>query len=179
MWRELGEVVATAALISWLLITFVVQAFYIPSGSMEPTLQPGDRIFVNKFIYRFREPERQEIIVFRYPVHPQQKFVKRIIGLPGDKVKISNGQVYVNGDLLAEPYLKEHSYSDYPLTEIPAGHYFVLGDNRNNSQDSRFWGFVPRENILGKPFVIFWPFSRMKWVGGRTGGNSVVSPSHG
>jgi signal peptidase I len=128
---------------------------------MLPTLKPGDRIFANKFIYRFREPKRQEIIVFKWPVNPKRRFIKRLIGLPGDEVKIVEGQVYINDKPLEEDYTLERSYTDFPEVKVPKGHYFMLGDNRNNSEDSRFWGFVPRKNILGKAFVIFWPLDRM------------------
>ena len=128
---------------------------------MLPTLKPGDRIFANKFIYRFREPRRQEIIVFKWPVDPKRRFIKRLIGLPGDRVKIVEGQVYVNDKPLEEDYTLERSYTDFPEVKVPKGHYFMLGDNRNNSEDSRFWGFVPQENIVGKAFVIFWPLNRM------------------
>lgn len=161
MFKEYLKSIVIALLISFFIITFVVQAFYIPSGSMIPTLKPGDRIFANKFIYRFREPKRQEIIVFRWPVDPKRRFIKRLIGLPGDKVKIVEGQVYINDKPLEENYTLERSYTDFPEVKVPKGHYFMLGDNRNNSEDSRFWGFVPRKNIVGKAFVIFWPLNRM------------------
>ncbi|TDX51960.1 signal peptidase I [Orenia marismortui] len=161
MLKEYLQSILIALVISFLIITFVVQAFYIPSGSMRPTLKPGDRIFANKFIYRFREPQRQEIIVFKYPVDPSRRFIKRLIGLPGDRVKIIEGRVYVNGKALEEDYTLEKSYSDFPEVKVPENHYFMLGDNRNNSEDSRFWGFVPRENIVGKAFVIFWPLNRI------------------
>jgi len=161
LFKEYLKSIVIALLISFFIITFVVQAFYIPSGSMIPTLKPGDRIFANKFIYRFREPKRQEIIVFRWPVDPKRRFIKRLIGLPGDKVKIVEGQVYINDKPLEENYTLERSYTDFPEVKVPKGHYFMLGDNRNNSEDSRFWGFVPRKNIVGKAFVIFWPLNRM------------------
>ena len=153
-----------AIVLSIFIITFIVQAFYIPSTSMKPLLHPGDRILVNKFIYRFREPRRQEIAVFRYPVNPSINFVKRIIGVPNDKVEIKDGEVYLNGNVLAEDYKLEAGYTDFPEKKVPEGHFFVLGDNRNNSEDSRHWGFVPEENIIGKSFVIFWPPSRMKII---------------
>jgi signal peptidase I len=161
LFKEYLKSIVIALLISFFIITFVVQAFYIPSGSMLPTLKPGDRIFANKFIYRFREPRRQEIIVFKWPVDPKRRFIKRLIGLPGDRVKIVEGQVYVNDKPLEEDYTLERSYTDFPEVKVPKGHYFMLGDNRNNSEDSRFWGFVPQENIVGKAFVIFWPLNRM------------------
>ncbi|PRX26655.1 signal peptidase I [Orenia metallireducens] len=164
MFKEYLKSIVIALLISFFIITFVVQAFYIPSGSMLPTLKPGDRIFANKFIYRFREPRRQEIIVFKWPVDPKRRFIKRLIGLPGDRVKIVEGQVYVNDKPLEEDYTLERSYTDFPEVKVPEGHYFMLGDNRNNSEDSRFWGFVPQANIVGKAFVIFWPLNRMALI---------------
>ena len=176
--KDILEVVVSAGIIAWLLIAFVVQAFYIPSSSMEPTFEPGDRIFVNKFIYRFREPKRQELVVFKYPENPEHNFVKRIIGLPGDKVKIEDGEVYVNGEPLSEPYVEKKDRDDYPVTEVPDDHYFVLGDNRFNSQDSRYWGFVPRENLVGLPFVIFWPPSRIQLLGGNSYDSALVSPPY-
>ena len=165
MLREYIEAVVIAMLISFLLITFVIQAFYIPSGSMRPLLEPGDRIFANKFIYRFRDPDRKEVVVFRYPVEPQHNFIKRVIGLPGDKVKIKEGEVYLNGETIKEEYKLEAGYTNFPEVEVPDDNYFVLGDNRNNSEDSRYWGFVPRENIIGQAFVIFWPPNRMSLIG--------------
>ena len=179
MLRDILETVIIAAIISWVLITFVVQAFYIPSSSMEPTLEPGDRIFVNKFIYSFRDLKRQELVVFRYPEDPDQHFVKRIIGLPGDEVKIEQGQVEVNGEKLTEPYVEKEDFSYYPQEEIPEGKYFVLGDNRTNSQDSRYWGYVPEENIIGLPFVIFWPPGRIRMLGGDINGYSLVPTPYG
>ena len=159
---EYGKSLFWAMLISLLLITFVVQAFYIPSGSMRPTLQVGDRILVNKFIYRFTEPERKDIIVFKYPVEPNRKFIKRVIGVGGDKVQIIRGQVYLNNKPIEEDYILNQGYSNYGPVEVPENNYFVLGDNRNNSEDSRFWGFVPEDNIVGQAFMIFWPLNRIR-----------------
>ncbi len=168
--NELLQSVLIAVVISFFIITFVVQAFYIPSSSMEVTLKPGDRIFVNKFIYRFRQPKRQEIIVFKAPFEQEgndktinfgTNFIKRLIALPGDRVKIIDGKVYINDKLLKEEYIANRSYDDRPEITVPKGHYYVLGDNRNNSYDSRFWGFVPEDNIVGKAMVVFWPLNRM------------------
>ena len=179
MGRDLLEAVLTAGVISALLIIFVVQAFYIPSTSMEPTLKPGDRILVNKFIYNFRDPKHQEIIVFNYPLDPQRKFVKRVIATPGDKVRIKGGNVFVNGKELNEDYLLEPSYLDFSTVKVPENNYFVLGDNRNNSKDSRYWGFVPEKNIVGHPFIIFWPLNRIRFIGGKINVNSMVSRTYG
>ena len=179
MGQDLLEAIAIAIVISAILIIFVVQAFYIPSESMEPTLKPGDRILVNKFIYNFRDPKRQEIIVFDYPLEPDRKFVKRVIATPGDRVKIKEGKVFVNGEQLEEEYVPEDSYTDFAEVKVPENNYFVLGDNRNNSKDSRYWGFVPEDNIVGHPIIIFWPLNRIKIIGGNINVNSMVSGTYG
>jgi signal peptidase I len=177
-------------------ITFIVQAFQIPSESMENTLLVGDYLLVNKLCYGGSGPgdhlmpyqriKRRDIIVFHYPVDPKQHFVKRVIGLPGDRLRMVNKKVLINGKPLDEPYVRflepaNNLYrDDFPRTDIPAanmegawwlqmrklvedgelivpqGNYFVMGDNRDDSQDSRYWGFVPQENIIGRPLVIYW-----------------------
>lgn len=159
---EYRKAIIWALVISSLVIIFIAQAFYIPSVSMSPTLLIKDRIIVNKFIYSFTEPQRQEIIVFKYPVQPKRKLIKRLIGLTGDKVEIKDGLVYLNDQLLEEDYIQEKDYRNYGPVVIPEDNYFVLGDNRNNSEDSRFWGFVPKNNIIGKAILIFWPLNRIK-----------------
>jgi signal peptidase I len=177
-------------------ITFVVQAFQIPSESMENTLLIGDYLLVDKFCYGgggawdhllpYRKIHRGDIVVFHYPVKPFQHFVKRVVGVPGDRVRLINKQVWVNGASVKEPYVRYSSplrdiyRDDFPRVDIddprmeanwwlqmrklvedsslivPEGYYFVLGDNRDESLDSRYWGFVPRENIIGRPLVIYW-----------------------
>src|SRR5580704_18085395 len=177
-------------------ITFIVQAFQIPSESMENTLLVGDYLLVNKLCYGGQGPgdhvlpyqkiSRGDIIVFHYPVDPQQHFVKRVIGVPGDHLRMVSKRVLINGKALDEPYVRfleppNNLFRDnFPRVDIPAiglegkwwlemrklvddgqliipeGHYFVMGDNRDDSQDSRYWGFVPRENIIGRPLVIYW-----------------------
>jgi signal peptidase I len=177
-------------------ITFIVQAFQIPSESMENTLLVGDYLLVNKLCYGgqgmgdhfmpYQKIARGDIIVFHYPVDPQQHFVKRVIGVPGDHLRMVSKKVLINGRPLDEPYVRfleppNNLFRDnFPRTDIPAiglegkwwlemrklvedgqliipeGHYFVMGDNRDDSQDSRYWGFVPRENIIGRPLVIYW-----------------------
>lgn len=139
----------------------MVQAFWIPSGSMIPTLMPGDRVLVAKFWYRFTEPKRGQIVVFRYPLDPTRDFVKRLIALPGETVEIKNGVVYINGEVLEEPYVKNRDFLSMEKTTVPRGQYFMMGDNRPNSQDSRFWGFVPRNYLLGPAFLRYWPLSRI------------------
>lgn len=155
--------------------TSIVQAFVIPTGSMEGNLLIGDHLLVDKLAYApagsvsrhllpYSEVKRGDIIVFRFPENIQETYVKRIIAVPGDRVRIENKQVFLNGIAVQEPY-KVHSTS-YVLPSrdsmeehlVPAGHYFALGDNRDNSSDSRFWGFVPRENIIGKPLLVYWSY---------------------
>jgi signal peptidase I len=154
-----------AALLSLVIITFVVQAFYIPSGSMEPTLMIDDRILVAKFAYRLGSPHRGDVIVFRYPLNPQRDFVKRVMGLPGDRVRLRDGVVYIGNQALSEKsYTIKPDFGNYGPVTVPPNHYFVLGDNRNNSEDSRFFGYVPRGNIIGKAVFIYWPPARIGFV---------------
>src|SRR5437879_3288966 len=197
-------------------ITFVVQAFQIPSESMMNTLLVGDYLLVNKLCYGgrnfgdglmpYQKIGRGDIVVFHYPVDPKQHFVKRVIGLPGDRVRLVNKQVLINGKPLQEPYVRflyppDNMFRDnFPRLDIPAiglegkwwlemrklvedgqlivpqGHYFVLGDNRDDSQDSRYWGFVPRENIIGRPLLIYW--SVRNWDGERVPASSLSGKLH-
>jgi signal peptidase I len=187
-------------------ITFVVQAFQIPSQSMENTLLVGDYLLVNKLCYGgrgfgdhimpYQTIQRGDIIVFHYPVDPTQHFVKRVIGVPGDRLRMISKKVWINGKPIDEPYVRfleppNNMFRDnFPRTDIPAlglegkwwlemrklvedgeliipqGNYFVMGDNRDDSQDSRYWGFVPRENIIGRPLLIYW--SVRNWDGSST-----------
>ncbi len=154
-----------AALLSLFIITIIVQAFYIPSGSMEPTLMVNDRILVAKFIYRVEPVRRGDVIVFRYPLNTQRDFVKRVIGLPGEMVELKEGVVYVTGEPVSEKgYALKPDFGNYGQVTVPAHEYFVLGDNRNNSEDSRFFGYVPRANIVGRALFIYWPPSRVGFV---------------
>jgi len=154
-----------AALLSLVIITFVVQAFYIPSGSMEPTLMVDDRILVAKFMYRFEPVHRGDVIVFRYPLNPQRDFVKRVVGLPGDRVQLKDGVVHLDGTVLSEKgYTIKPDFGNYGPVTVPASQFFVLGDNRNNSEDSRFFGYVPRGNVIGKAIFIYWPLPRIGFV---------------
>ncbi len=132
----------------------------VESISMVPTLHPGDFVIVNKLGYRLGEPAQGEIIVFRLPRDPSQRYIKRVIGVPGDVVSIRGGNVFINGQQLVEPYVSVTT-SRGGNWEVPAGSYFVMGDNRNNSSDSRAWGYVPAENIIGKAMIVYWP--PQKW----------------
>jgi len=168
-WRETIETVIWALVLALILRTFVVQAFWIPSGSMLPTLQIGDRVLVAKMWIWIQEPSRGSIYVFKYPVEPDRDFIKRIIGLPGDIIDIRGGVVYLNGRPLDEPYVKNNDYftlrqndifKAVPV-EIPESMYLALGDNRSNSQDSRYWGLVPKNYLRGPAFFRYWPLNRI------------------
>ncbi|MGH2398312.1 MAG: signal peptidase I [bacterium] len=159
-----------AALLSLLIITFVVQAFYIPSGSMEPTLQVDDRILVSKFSYRLGSVKRGDVIVFHYPLNPGKDFVKRVVALNGETVELRDGVVLINNIPITELYPTALAGGDRACTSnygpqtIPEGQLFVLGDNRCNSEDSRFFGFVPAQNVVGKALFIYWPPQRLGLV---------------
>jgi signal peptidase I len=178
--REWIESIIIAFILAMFIRTFFIQAFKIPTGSMRPTLMPGDRILVNKFIYgakipftkfrlpKLRSPQRGEVIVFIYPKNPRKDFIKRLIGLGGETIEIRDGQIYINDELVEdERILKRYYYNrgvfgaEGEKIKIPKGFYYVLGDNSSSSQDSRYWGFVPEENLIGKAFFIFWPPSRI------------------
>lgn len=150
---------AVAVVVCVLLITYVVQAFKVQGTSMAPELLDGERILVNKFIYRFADIQRDDVVVFWYPEDPELSFIKRVIGLPGETVEVRNGDVYVDGVLLSESYVfpENADRRDFAAQEIRPGHYFVLGDNRRGSNDSRSWGLVPERYIYGKAFVRIWP----------------------
>ena len=142
---------------------FVMEAFWIPSGSMIPTLEIGDRVLVNKFIYRFTEPNRGDIIVFESVDNPDEDLIKRVVALPGDTIAVRRGHLILNGERQKEPYLNKNlpDRSFYAKTPVPKGHVFVMGDNRGNSADSRVFGPLPRKNIEGEAFLRFWPPHRI------------------
>ncbi len=165
-WAEIGKTVAMAFVLSFGIRTFIAEARYIPSSSMEPTLQINDRLIIEKMTYRFNEPKRGDVIVFNATdalkaQNFNEAFIKRIIGLPGDTVEVKRGEVRVNGKLLREFYIKEKPNYNYGPVTVPEDNYLVLGDNRNNSYDSHYWGFVPKDKIIGRAFVRFWPPQRM------------------
>jgi signal peptidase I len=165
---EVVVVVLVAALLAVVLRTFVVQTFFIPSGSMEPTLQIGDRILVDKLSYHLHSVDRGDIVVFQRPPDeecggaPVNDLVKRVIGLPGEHIASSGNTVLINGRPLAEPWLPKGTPLGKSIspTVVPANTYFVMGDNRQASCDSRYWGPVPRGLIVGKVDVLVWPLSR-------------------
>ena len=189
-WVEFPLLIVVALAVAILIKTFLFQAFYIPSSSMEDTLLINDRVLVNKLTYRFGDIGRGDVIVFDDPrggfeedgesvidsavrnvlesvglATPRSEFIKRVIGLPGDVVEGIEGGVWVNGVRLAEPYLKDPGFTIAPFgpVNVPADHLFVMGDNRAASQDSRFFGPIPTEDVVGKAFVIIWPPGR--WGG--------------
>ncbi len=162
MIRELLETVISAGIIAFIIITFIGQVTVVRGASMEPTLHDRERLIANKISYRFESPERNEIIIFKPPIGIKRNYIKRIIGIPDDKIEIVNGKIYVNDQVLKEPYVKYRSNENMPPTIVPADSFFVLGDNRPNSSDSRYWGFVPRKNVVGKAWVVFWPLNKIR-----------------
>jgi signal peptidase I len=154
------------ALVFGLVRPFVVEAFYIPSESMVPTLAVGDRVFVNKFIYRFHEPQRGDVVVFKGVEGGEEDLIKRVVGLPGDEVEVRDGTLYVNGQPQQEPYVNGDlpDRSSYGPTTVPKGKVFAMGDNRADSRDSRFFGPVPFESIEGEAFVTFWPPTHIRFL---------------
>lgn len=181
--REWIEAALVAAFLAFCIIRpFVVQAFKIPTGSMRITLLEGDLILVNKFIYgakipftkyrlpALREPMRGDVVVFIYPEDLKKDFIKRLIGLPKDTIEIKSGTIYVNGQALLDPAFRRYYYNRGDFAKegeklvVPENSFFVLGDNSGSSKDSRYWGFVPKDNILGKAIVIYWPLQRIRVI---------------
>jgi signal peptidase I len=187
--REYAESIIIAVILALVIRTFVVQAFKIPSGSMEDTLAIGDHILVNKFIYgtkipftdkrilTIRDPRRGDVVVFEYPEDPSKDFIKRVIGTPGDEIEVRNKKVYVNGKPYENPH-EVHKEKDvipheqnprdfFGPVKVPENSYFVMGDNRDRSYDSRFWGFVKNPKIKGLAFIKYWSWDsanfRVRW----------------
>ncbi len=159
---EILQSLLVAAVLAFLIHTFIMQNFRIPSGSMEPTLQIQDYIFASKLAYRLDEPKRGDIVVFKYPKDTSRYFVKRLIALGGETVALKDSQLYIDGQLVPEDYLPPGlRFGSYGPVTVPEGYYFMMGDNRNNSSDSRDWGFVPRNLIVGKEIFIYWPPDRI------------------
>ena len=187
--KELPGLILIAFALALVIKTFLIQAFFIPSESMVPTLLVGDRVLVNKLVYDVGDPQRGDVIVFENPslveedrnvlqvvwdwlvegfgfsADPTRDFIKRVVGVPGDSVEMKNGRVYVNGEQVAEPYISNRGAQDFPPTQVEPDHVFVMGDNRPNSQDSRSaLGQIPIDKIVGKAFVLLWPPSRIEWL---------------
>ena len=183
--REYAESIVIAIILALIIRTFIVQAFKIPSGSMEDTLAVGDHILVNKFIYgtkipftdnrilKIRDPKRGDVIVFEYPEDPSKDFIKRIVGTPGDVVQVRDKKVYINNELYENPHEVHKEKEIIPqaqnprdntkLITVPPDAYFVMGDNRDRSYDSRFWGFVKDEKIKGLAFIKYWSWDKEKF----------------
>jgi signal peptidase I len=175
-------VVAAAVLVAVAVQAWLVKPYRIPSGSMMDTLRPGDRVLVNRAVYHLREPHRGDVIVFHYPDDPDMVFIKRIVGVPGDLLQAKGERLYVNGRRLDEPYVHRTSglvdptvaqaavtgstlHDPWSLARpyrVPPGEYFVMGDNRTDSDDSRDWGTVPRAAIVGEGWATYWPLSRLR-----------------
>ena len=182
--REWAESIIIALILALLIRTFVIQAFKIPSGSMIPTFEIGDRIFVSKFIYgakipftdirlpALRQPQRGDIIVFVSPETPKKDFVKRLVALEGETVEIKGGNILINGKEIDEPDSVKSTYyynrgdfgKEFEAVTVPHGFYFTLGDNSANSRDSRYWGFVPKKNLIGKAVLLYWPIRRIRLI---------------
>ena len=179
--REYFESIVIAVILALFVRTWVVQAFKIPTGSMENNLLIGDHLLVNKFVFGpagteraiapVRDPRRGDVVVFKYPDEPERDFIKRVIGLPGETLELRAKKVYINGQGLDEPYVhfiepasasQEVTSLDlrerYGPVRVPEGQYFMMGDNRDNSQDSRYWGFLPRDYIKGRALMIYWSY---------------------
>jgi len=154
--REIALTLILAIVIFFLLQT-TVQSFIIVGSSMQPNFQEGERLLINKVVYKFRQPERGEVIIFHLPSGQQADYIKRVIGLPGDSIEVKDGAVYVNGSKLDEPYIRDSPRYTFHLLVVLDNEYFVLGDNRNNSNDSHNGWTVPRKNIIGKAWLLIWP----------------------
>lgn len=159
--REVAETVLIALVIALLIRTFVVAVFVVEGRSMVATMHDGERLLVNRFIYRFRTPHQGEIIVFRYPRQPDRDFIKRVVAVAGDKVEIRAGKVYVNDKLMPEAPTVRADTRDAPPAVVPPDSVWVLGDNRGGSEDSRFFGEVPLDHVKGQAFLRFWPLTEL------------------
>jgi signal peptidase I len=160
---EAAAIIAAAVVIALLVQAFLVKPFTIHQVSMRPTLEEGDRILINRLAYRFGDPSRGDIVVLHSPVNPDEDLVKRIVALAGDRVAVSDGRLYLNGVVQDEPYLlEEYIQGDMPETVVPEGEVFVMGDNRNNSGDSRMFGSIRTDSLIGSAFVVYWPVGRWR-----------------
>ena len=167
-WQENFTLIAIALTLALLIRTFVAEPRLIPSESMYPTLHTGDRLVVEKVSYRLQPPKIGDIVVFQSPPELQrrgydknQALIKRVIGRPGEVISVSQGKVYLNGQPLQEDYIAEPPNQPFPAVTVPQDGFFVMGDNRNDSNDSRYWGFLPRKNLIGRATFRFWPLDRI------------------
>ena len=160
--REFLEIILLSGIIVLLLNIFIVQLYWIPSPSMEPTLLVDDRVVVSKMSYWSKDPARGDIVVFKFPRDTKVNLIKRIIGLPGETLSVKDNRVYINNEALSEDYVPpQKKVPDFGPVLIPQGQYFMMGDNRDNSADSRVWGFVTAEQIRGKAKFLYWPIGRV------------------
>jgi len=167
---EVFEILAVVLISIYVIYGFIAQPFLVQGASMEPNFSSGDYLLVDEATYYFREPVRGEVIVFKNPNDADEFYIKRIVGLPGEEVIVSDNEVFVNGELVDEPYLADGIKVDGRYVfQLDQDQYFVMGDNRDFSSDSRYWGFVPRENIVGNPLVIYWSFETSSEEYRRTG----------
>jgi signal peptidase I len=164
--RELPLLLVSAVLIAFIVKAFVAQPFWVPTGSMIPTIMPNDRVLAVKFIYRISDPKPGDIVVFHPSNGDTRDYIKRVIAVGGQTVRIKDGLVYVDGKPLKESYLSEEYFDSGSLDEIrvPDGYVFVMGDNRPNSLDSRVFGPIPEDKIIGKAILIYWPLNRIRWL---------------
>lgn len=160
--RETLEIVVISLILALLIRSFVAESFLVEGSSMEPTLLDGERLLVEKMTYYFQNPRPGEVVVFKYPKNPRRDFIKRIVATAGDTITLRDGQLLVNGKPVNEPYVQRPGHFDFGPLKVPSDSVFVLGDNRVNSQDSRFFGTVPYENIKGKAWLVYWPFEKWK-----------------
>lgn len=161
--REIVETIALT-LIIFLVIRFAIQSYRVSGVSMQPGLQNDEYVVVNKMAYLFHAPERGDVIVFHYPLDTTKDFIKRVIGLPGDTITYDSTTVHVDGTLLREPYISQAANPEGKTWIVPQNDYFVLGDNRPVSEDSRYWGFVPKDDVVGKAVMVYWPFNDWQLV---------------
>ena len=164
--KEWAQAIITAVVLALLIRMFLFEIILVDGSSMEPTLYDRNRVFVNKIGYLIGEPQHGDVIIFKTPEGNQSNYVKRLIGLPGDRIRIENGIVYLNNQPLDEPYIADPPYNDYAEATVPEGTFFALGDNRNDSKDSRDFriGFVPRENMVGKAVWRIWPLDSLSGI---------------
>ena len=161
--REIVETVALTVII-FLVIRFAIQSYRVEGVSMQPGLVSNEYVLVNKVAYLFHPPERGDVIVFHYPLDTTKDFIKRVIGLPGDTITVTGTTVTVDGVLLNEPYISQPANPLARVWKVPPGDYFVMGDNRPASDDSRDWGFVPQSDLVGKAVMVYWPFNKWELI---------------